>query len=140
MKRRLPLFILFFGLAFALQGQAQNVTGRVSDQQSGDALPGVSIRVKGTTRGAVTDLNGAYTIQATGTDTLQFSYIGYLEEVVPVGSRTTINIELAPDIETLSEVVVVGYGEQKKALVTGAISSVKSEELATVSNTRVEQA
>jgi TonB-linked SusC/RagA family outer membrane protein len=140
MKRKLHLFAMLFGLALALNAQAQSVTGKVTDMQSGEALPGVAIRIKGTTRGAVTDLDGMYNVQASGTDTLQFSFIGYLEEVVPVGNRTTINVQLSPDVETLSEVVVVGYGEQKKSLVTGAISSVRAEELATVSNTRVEQA
>lgn len=131
---------MLFGLTLALNAQAQSVTGKVTDMQSGEPLPGVAIRIKGTTRGAVTNLDGVYNVQASGTDTLLLSFIGYLEEMVPVANRTTINVGLSPDIETLSEVVVVGYGEQKKSLVTGSISSVKAEELATVSNTRVEQA
>ncbi|WP_224995535.1 TonB-dependent receptor [Cesiribacter sp. SM1] len=140
MKLRLPLFILLLLCAFAVQAQAQTVTGRVTDMQSGEALPGVAVRVQGTTRGAVTDLDGLYSVEAAGTDVLTFSFVGYLDEEVPVNNRSTIDVKLGQDVETLSEVVVVGYGEQQKKLVTGAISSVKAEELKTVSTGRIEQA
>lgn len=140
MKQRLPVLFLLFVLFSALQSQAQTVNGKVTDLQSGETLPGVAIRIKGTSRGVITDINGMYNVQAAPTDTLLFSFIGYLEEQEPVNNRSSINVALAPDVETLSEVVVVGYGEQKKSVVTGAISSVKAEDLDNMPITRVEQA
>ncbi|WP_224995530.1 TonB-dependent receptor [Cesiribacter sp. SM1] len=140
MKLKLPLFILFLGLAFALQGQAQMVTGSVTDQATGESLPGVAVRVKGTTRGAVTDLDGVYNVQAAGRDTLQFSFVGYIMEEVPVANRTSINIQLSPDVETLSEVVVVGYGTTTKKELTGAVSVVDAEAIQGLNPVRIEQA
>lgn len=120
--------------------QTTPVSGKVTDGQSGESLPGVNVRVKNEGGGAVTNLDGTFRLEASPDDTLQFSYVGYLTEEVPVGNQTNIEVSLVPDLQTLSEVVVVGYGEQKKSLVTGAISSVKAEEIATVSSTRVEEA
>ncbi len=120
--------------------QTSTISGKVTDSQSGEPLPGVNIRIINEGGGAVTDLDGTFRIQASPEDTLQFSFVGYLSEEVPVGNQTNITLSLVPDLKTLSEVVVVGYGEQKKSLVTGAISSVKSEEIASVTSSRVEQA
>ena len=108
----------------------QTITGRVTDGDSGDGLPGVSILAKGTTTGTVTDMNGDYRLTvADDITTLVFSSIGYTTEEVEIGNRSTINIQMMPDIQSLSEVVVVGYGTQKKSDVTGAIGMVSSEEL-----------
>ncbi|AHM60811.1 tonb-dependent receptor plug [Flammeovirgaceae bacterium 311] len=140
MKLKLPLFILFLGLTFALHGQAQTVTGTVTDQATGESLPGVAVRVKGTTRGAVTNLDGVYNVQAGGRDTLQFSFVGYIMEEVAVANRTSINILLAPDVETLSELVVVGYGTTTKKELTGAVSVVDAEAIQALNPVRLEQA
>lgn len=116
------------------------VTGKVTDENGG-TLPGVTVILKGTTRGTASDANGNYALAVPGGEgTLVFSFIGYKAQEVQVGNRSTINVSLAPDAEALEEVVVVGYGTQQKSLVTGAISSVNQEEIATVSSTRVEQA
>lgn len=120
--------------------QTTPISGKVTDGQSGEPLPGVNVRVKNEGGGAVTNLDGTFRLEASSEDTLQFSYVGYLTEEFRVGNQTNIEVSLMPDLKTLSEVVVVGYGEQKKSLVTGAISSVKAEEIATVSSTRVEEA
>ena len=111
-------------------GQPFEVTGTVTSSDNSETLPGVNILIKGTTTGAVTDLNGDYSITVPSTDAvLQVSSIGYTAQEVQVGNRTVINIVLAPDITSLSEVVVVGYGTQERAKVTGAISSVTAEDL-----------
>ncbi|KAA5542906.1 TonB-dependent receptor [Adhaeribacter rhizoryzae] len=102
-----------------------DIRGKVTDDK-GDPLPGVTVVVKGTTNGTATGADGTYTLnlpEASGT--LIFSYIGYVTREIPItGSQTTINVTLQVDAKTLEEVVVVGYGTQKKANVTGAVSSI----------------
>ena len=121
--------MLFAGMAWA---QESTISGTITDSESGEPMPGVNVIIKNTTQGTVTDIDGNYTIQASPEDVLVFSFIGYLSEELPVGAQTTINYSLMPNIETLSELVVVGYGVQKKSVVTGAISSVKASDLETL--------
>ncbi|QJW89733.1 TonB-dependent receptor [Spirosoma taeanense] len=105
------------------------VTGRVIDDQ-GQALPGVSVVVKGTTTGSVTDGTGNYSLTVPNrTATLVFSYIGFITQEIPVNNQATINLTLATDTKSLSEVVVVGYGTQKKETVTGSVVAVKGADL-----------
>ncbi|QDA61266.1 SusC/RagA family TonB-linked outer membrane protein [Hymenobacter jejuensis] len=105
------------------------VSGRVT-QTNGEALPGVTIVVKGTTQGASTDANGRFTLSAPEGSTLIFSYVGFMRKEVPVTSATTdFNVVLAEDTQALNEVVVVGYGTQERGSVTGAISSISGQEL-----------
>ncbi|WP_080239694.1 SusC/RagA family TonB-linked outer membrane protein [Spirosoma rigui] len=121
-------FILLLVCSAGVFAQTK-VTGRVTDAQGG-ALPGVSILIKGTTQGTVTTAEGDYTLNvAKANQTLVFSYIGYLGQEVPVNGRSTINVTLASDDKMLSEVIVVGYGEQKKETVTGSVATVKGTEL-----------
>ncbi len=111
-------------------GQALTVRGKVSDS-NGEGLPGVSVLLKGTTTGTTTDNEGRYTLALPdGTGTLLFSYIGYVAEEVAVNNRSVIDISLVQDVKSLGEVVVVGYGTQKKANLTGAVAVVQGEELA----------
>ena len=105
------------------------ISGTVLDGESGDPLPGVSILIKGTASGTTTDIDGAYNIEASSEDVLQFSYIGYLTQEITVGNQSAININLAADIAQLEEVMVIGYGTVKKSDLTGSVSSVKGEEL-----------
>ncbi len=108
---------LFSSLAMA---QNRTVSGKVTDE-TGAAVPGVNVLVKGTSAGTVTDGDGVFTIGGLNDNSiLVFSFIGYLAQEVAVGSRTQVEVSLTPDITSLEEVVVIGYGEQKKALVTGA--------------------
>ncbi|MEN7546299.1 TonB-dependent receptor [Rapidithrix thailandica] len=116
------------------------VSGIVTSAEDQVPLPGVSIIVKGTSLGTITDVNGKYMLTVEEGDVLKFSYVGFQDQEVTVADQTVINITLETDFEQLEEIVVVGYGEQKKSLVTGAISSIKASELSSVSNTRVEQA
>lgn len=105
------------------------VRGKVADEQS-NPIPGVNILLKGTTIGTTSDVSGDYSISVPDEGAvLVFSFIGYLTEEIAVGNRMEVNVTLMPDVKQLGEVVVVGYGTQKRASVTGAISSVSSEEI-----------
>ncbi|RDC65857.1 SusC/RagA family TonB-linked outer membrane protein [Adhaeribacter pallidiroseus] len=116
-------FLLISTLTFAQQSISGTVIGETKEP-----LIGVSIVVKGTTSGSVTDANGNFTLQASPTDVLVFSYIGYASQEVPVGARSTFAITLAPDTQVLQEMLVVGYTTQSKKLATGSMSQVKTEE------------
>lgn len=119
---------------------AITISGKITDDK-GDALSGVSVIEKGTTAGTVTNEEGLFVLNVENQNaTLVVSYVGYVSQEVNLGNRSTINIQLQPVNRNMQEVIVVGYGQQRKSLVTGAISSIKSEQLATVSNTRLEQA
>ncbi|GAB3221478.1 TonB-dependent receptor [Spirosoma arcticum] len=109
--------------------QSVSVKGRVSSE-TGEGLPGVNVLVKATGKGTVTDSDGRYALTVPeGNETLVFSYIGYVSKEVAVNRQTTIDVSLATDTKSLSEVVVVGYGTQKRANVTGAIGSIKTQDI-----------
>ncbi|UFH52109.1 TonB-dependent receptor [Spirosoma sp. KNUC1025] len=129
-RRNVFYFMFLLGLFSSLGAYAQTkVSGKVLDAQ-GIALPGVSIVVKGTTTGTVSAADGGYNLNVPSrTSTLVFSYIGFLSQEVPVNNRNEINITLASDDKMLNEVVVVGYGEQKKETVTGSVATVKGTDL-----------
>ena len=108
---------------------AVQVTGTITDE-NGEPLPGANILEKGTTNGTTSDVEGKFSLSVMGENSvLIFSFIGYTSQEIAVGTQTTFNIQLEPDTRTLSEVVVVGYGTVKKSDLTGAVSSVKSEDL-----------
>lgn len=109
--------------------QMLKVTGQVFANEDNSQLPGVSVTVKGTTIGTVTDSDGRFSIEAPENATLVFTFIGYLTEEVIVTGQKSILVSLIPDIKKLDEVVVVGYGTQKKRDLTGAITSVTSEQI-----------
>ena len=105
------------------------VSGVVTSKEDGEPLPGVSIIIKGTTTGSTTDLDGNYSLNATSGDILQFSYIGFLTQEVEINNQSQINVTLEADLEELEEVVVIGYGEQKKETLTGSVVSTSGEVL-----------
>lgn len=110
--------------------QQNRVTGVVTDAATGETLPGVYVRVEGLNSGAVTDASGKYSFDVPGPDAvLQFSFVGYVTQNIPLDGKSVIDVVLAAEISELDEIVVVGYGVQKKSNVTGAISSVKAEDL-----------
>jgi hypothetical protein len=124
----LSLLLLGFALSMSF-AQQRTVTGTVTSADEG-ALPGVNIVIQGTTQGAVTDADGNYTINVTGDDAvLVFSFIGYTTQAVPVGSQSTVDVVLAPDVTSLDEIVVTAYATQKKSDLTGAVGVVNSDEL-----------
>ncbi len=118
--------------------QQQKITGRVVDATTKEALPGVNVVIEGTTTGVVTDVDGKYTIPVSNTHVnLLFSYVGYLPEKVTTDGRTTLDISLQPDIKTLDEVVVIGYGTVKKSDLTGSVGVVKASQLDQQTNTNL---
>lgn len=132
------LVILLLLTLLSTAAFAQNkVTGTVRDEK-GETMPGVSVTVKGTSTGAVTDVTGKYTLVAAKGATLQFSFVGYTAKAVTVGDNPIIDVTLASSSSTLSEVVVVGYGTQKKASLTTAVSQVNASEIVTTKNENVE--
>ncbi|MCC6280430.1 MAG: TonB-dependent receptor, partial [Saprospiraceae bacterium] len=107
----------------------QIITGKVVSSD-GEALPGVTIVEQGTTNGTVTDYNGAYSLKASdAAKTLEFSLIGYVKQRIDIGARKVIDVVLEQDLNKLSEIIIVGYGVEQKALLTGAIGEIKSDDL-----------
>ena len=110
--------------------QSQSVTGKVVDNDNDEGLPGVNVIIKGTTEGTVTDVEGKYHISVpAGQAVLVFSSVGYISEEVAVGSRSVIDVKLVPDVKSLEEIVVIGYGSRAKKDVTTSISSIESNEI-----------
>lgn len=118
--------------AIVEEAPAITVTGRVVGLEDNEPLPGVNVLVKGSANGTITDIEGKYAISADGTDTLIFSYIGYTSEEIPINNRDVIDVTLVEDIQSLSEVVVTGYGTQKKESITGSIATIGSEDIGRV--------
>lgn len=110
--------------------QQMKVTGKVSDATTGEALPGVSIQVEGTTNGAITDVNGKFTLDVSANAVLVFSFLGYNSEKVTItAGQSSVDVKLVGDIQKLEEIVVVGYGTQKKATLTGSVANVGGKEI-----------
>jgi len=111
-------------------GQQQSVTGRVTDGSTGEPVIGVNVSIEGTTTGAISDKNGNFILPrpAKGA-TVSFSFIGYITQKVIYGDENVIDIKLTPDVQSLQEVVVIGYGTQKKASLTGSIVNVAGDEI-----------
>ena len=138
-QERMWAFVLFFLVEItAAYAQQVKVSGKVSDTNN-EPMIGVSILEKGTTNGVISDLDGNYELSVNKGATLVFSYIGYVTQEKPT-TGGTLNIILKEDNQTLEEVVVVGYGVQKKSSVTGSISQVKSEDMHNRTITNAEQA
>lgn len=124
------------------QASVRTISGKVTDAATSDPLPGVSVQLKGSNTGTITDGNGNYSLEVPDQNSgrLVFSFIGYEPQEVEIGSRSVIAVSLAVGDVALNEVVVVGYGIQERSNLTGAISSVKSEDLQRIPITNVNQA
>ncbi|CAG4999315.1 TonB-dependent receptor P3 [Dyadobacter sp. CECT 9275] len=123
------------------QGVEKVVTGQVLSSEDNSPIPGVSVIVKGTRAGTNTDVDGRYKIDITdGASVLVFSAVGFITQEIVVGNRNVVNINLSVDQKTLTEVVVVGYGSQKKSQLTGAISSVSTKQISEMPITNIGQA
>jgi len=121
-----------------MYAQDVQIKGVVVSATDNEPLPGVNVVVKGTTTGTMTDYDGQFTLNAPNGSTLAISYIGFVAMEVKADASSTMNIVMREDTELLDEVVVIGYGVQKKSVVTAAISSVKAEDLGKVTPTRLE--
>lgn len=124
------LCLLLMMSPFLVMAQERTVSGKVTDAETGDNLPGVNVLIKGTTVGTSTDANGSYSLSVPSDNAvLVFSFIGYASTEVVVGAQTAINQSLQSDIKSLEEVVVVGYGTQRKADLTGAVGGLRASDV-----------
>ncbi|MBU0694939.1 MAG: TonB-dependent receptor [Bacteroidetes bacterium] len=129
-QKLLSILLLCVMLASTALAQDKRITGRVTSREDGLPLPGVSVKVTGTKTGTQTDASGNFSISVpVGSKSIEVSYIGFLSQIISIGNKTVINVSLENDAKQLSEVVVVGYGEQSKALITGSQVSIGAQEI-----------
>ncbi|MEE4287360.1 MAG: SusC/RagA family TonB-linked outer membrane protein, partial [Mariniphaga sp.] len=122
------LFLVALFTVFSVSAQQKTVTGNVTDSESGESLPGVTIAVMGTTRGTITNFDGQFSIDVEEGETLFFSFVGYISQEIVVGSSDIINVQLAQSVIGLDEVVVIGYGQVKKEDATGSVEAISTED------------
>ena len=125
MKFYFYFFLLFSH--FSIYAQDFSLSGRVLDENA-DGLPGATVIIKGTTNGTITDIDGFFTIRLPINSVIEISYSGYIKREINIENNDSLNIYLEPDIETLSEVLVIGYGSQEKINVTGSVATSKQED------------
>ncbi|APY00964.1 SusC/RagA family TonB-linked outer membrane protein [Lacinutrix venerupis] len=141
LKAKSALIAILFMCISAFAQENLTIKGQVISSADNMALPGVNVIIAGTSNGTSTDFDGNYQINAKSGDVLQISYVGYVTQLLPItADKTTINVALVEDSNTLDEVVIVGYGTQKKSHLTGAISKVKNETLDQIAVSRVDDA
>ena len=133
------LFLIIFLLSILTVSAQINISGNIYEESSGDPLPGANILIKGTTNGTQSDTDGNFTLSVNINDVLLISYLGYLEKEVTITNNSFLRIGLSEDAESLEEIIITGYGSQRKSVVTGAISSIKSEDLKDQPILRVDQ-
>lgn len=122
---------------------AQNIriTGKVTEESTGQPMPGVTIQIKGTSQGTATDLDGSYSIQVTGPDAvLEFSFVGYAQQEITVGNKTTIDVTMVESTQSIDDVIVIAYGTARKVSFTGSAAAVQNEEIERVPVTSFEKA
>jgi TonB-linked SusC/RagA family outer membrane protein len=130
-RREFTLIVAFVCLAVSAWAQERTIRGSVTDGDTDEPLPGVNVIIKGTTVGTITDIEGAYTLSIPNdANTLVFSSIGYVTQEIAINNQSEINLTLATDVTSLDEIVVIGYGTQKKKDLTGAIVNVQADEVA----------
>jgi hypothetical protein len=138
MKLKFTILLFLIGLfSLSVQAQTKTLTGIVSDVSNNEALIGVSI-YSGST-GTVTDIDGSYSIEVSPGDTIVYTYVGFTSQEIVYNNESILDITLSPDL-MLDEVVVVGYGTQKKSHLTGAISKVTNDDLDQIALSRVDDA
>ena len=126
--KAIMLGVVFSFMAFTAFGQ-RTITGTVVSAEDDEPLIGATIQIKGGTTGTVTDLDGAFRVQANTNDTLVFSYVGFIPQELSVGAKNTIDVALQSDAFNMEEVVVVGYGTQRERDLISAVSTLESEDI-----------
>ena len=139
MKKQLFIFLLMIFLSLGSFAQSGEISGIITDRD-GNPLPGVTVVVKGTTNGTVTNSEGVFTIDAENGQVLQFSFVGMQDKEITVSEDSEINVTLNEDMIGIGEVVAIGYGSKKKESLTSAISNIQSEEIATTTHSSLAQA
>ena len=131
--RKLKMLVLFCTVSFALMAQTKSISGVVKSSEDGESLIGVTVRVKGTSTGIITNIDGKYSITVPNSDAvLVFTMIGMKTQELKVGANTTLNVTLSSDAKVMDEVVVTGYSTERKADITGSVSVVKMKDLASI--------
>jgi hypothetical protein len=133
LKIRYFLLVFFLGISVASAFAQVKITGTVTDASNQSTIPGVSIAVKGTTSGTMTDIDGKYALEVDNKAILVFSFIGFTPQEIPVQGRSIIDVSLLPEAQLLDQLIVTGYSSQKKVDVTGAISVVEMKKIASAS-------
>ena len=128
-KKLLTSFVLLLLLALRVSAQDRMISGKILSSEDGSALPGVSVSIKGTAKGTTSSADGSYKIGVSGSPTLIFTFVGYKKTEVSVGTRSEVNVSLNSEVANLEEVVVIGYGVQKKSKLTSSISSVAGKDI-----------
>ncbi|MDF1572035.1 MAG: SusC/RagA family TonB-linked outer membrane protein, partial [Bacteroidales bacterium] len=136
MRKLLPTLVLLLTCNFIF-GQERTITGKVTTAEDPGGLTGVTVMELGTNNGTITDASGFYTITVDGNAILRYSFVGLLDKEVAVGQRTRIDVQLESDYLGLDEVVVVGYGVQKKSDLTGSVASITADEMNAVPTTNI---
>src|SRR5574343_1739990 len=127
---KLLLLLLALCSTFFVQAQERTITGKVTDQQTGKPLEGVSVKIKNTTQGTVTNAEGQFSLKAPSTESvISISYVGYLVYETKVGTTPVFTIQLASVDRTLDDVVVVGYGTKKRVNVQGSVATLKAADI-----------
>jgi len=126
--RQLIIFVAGIMMSSVLFGQTITISGTVTDAMERITLPGVNVLVKGTTMGTTTNADGEYSIQVSPDAVLVFSFIGYIEQEIPVNNRNTINVDLEVDVMQIAEVVTIGYGTARKEDATGSVTAIDSDD------------
>lgn len=126
--------------ALAVHAQTRAVSGTVTGADDGQPLIGVNVAVQGSTKGAVTDIDGRFQLMLEPAETvLVISYVGYVTQTVNTSDRAVVDVVMQQDVKTLSDIVVVGYGTQKKSDLTGSVSSVRGSDLTKITSQSAEQ-
>jgi TonB-linked SusC/RagA family outer membrane protein len=136
-----PTYSDVFAIASETGLQQAAVSGTVTDAATGEVMPGVNIQVKGTTVGLITGIDGKYAFASIDRNAiLVFSFIGYVSQEIPLAGKTVVNVALESETKTLEEIVVIGYGTQKKETLTGSVASIKATDIMTTKSTSVASA
>lgn len=131
-KKLLMIIGLLFMTVFQIIAQERVITGKVTSSEDGSTLPGVSVGVKGSTKGATTGADGTFKVSVSGNATLIFSSVGFKREIVAIGTKTVVDIALKSESSEIDEVVIVGYGSQSRRTITGSQASVKGDAIANI--------
>ncbi|HPS13173.1 MAG TPA: SusC/RagA family TonB-linked outer membrane protein, partial [Prolixibacteraceae bacterium] len=140
MMKKIPILLVLLFLIIQAYSQNKSISGKVVDG-NGIGLPGATVQLKGTSQGLLTDIDGNYKISVPPTGQfLVFSYVGYISQEIAIEGKSTIDVVMKEDVQSLEQVLVVGYGVQKKSLVTGSISKMEAKDIGNVKVARIDQA
>jgi len=126
--RRLGIFLFLWSVALFASAQQKEITGQIVEAQNGETIPGATIMVEGTQRGVVSDMDGNFALMVSESESLIVSYLGFKLEQIPVAGKSTFLIQMEPEFLSFDEVVVIGYGMQRKGDLTGAVSNIQSKD------------